>query len=103
MISNSISPGPGVYERKETKKRKKNSEIRSKSQNKEVHYKHLKDMVLKVLEVPEDEEKEEKKEKEKEVMNDHMFVIDERDRFGERMFPLLEKRKVPGPGAYEPN
>ena len=32
-----------------------------------------------------------------------MFVIDERNRFGERMFPLVEKFKVPGPGAYQAN
>ena len=33
--------------------------------------------------------------------NDHMFVRDDRDRFGNQIFPIAPKVNVPGPGAYE--
>lgn len=39
----------------------------------------------------------------KEVRNDHMFVLDDRDRFGEQAFPIAPKLNVPGPGAYDIN
>jgi hypothetical protein len=29
-----------------------------------------------------------------------MFVLDDRDRFGEQIFPIAPKLKVPGPGSY---
>lgn len=35
------------------------------------------------------------------MKNDHMFVLDDRDRFGEQVFPIAPKIKVPGPGSYE--
>lgn len=30
-----------------------------------------------------------------------MFMMDDRDRFGEQKFPIAPKLKVPGPGTYE--
>lgn len=30
-----------------------------------------------------------------------MFIIDDRDRFGEQIFPIAPKLKVPGPGSYQ--
>lgn len=32
-----------------------------------------------------------------------MFIIDDRDRFGEQKFPIAPKLKVPGPGSYTNN
>lgn len=32
-----------------------------------------------------------------------MFVLDDRDRFGDHIFPIAPKLKVPGPGSYEIN
>jgi hypothetical protein len=32
-----------------------------------------------------------------------MFAIDDRDRFGNQIFPIAPKLKVPGPGYYELN
>ena len=29
-----------------------------------------------------------------------MFIKDDRDRFGEQMYPIVAKPGVPGPGAY---
>ena len=29
-----------------------------------------------------------------------MFVLDDRDRFGEQIFPIAPKLQVPGPGSY---
>lgn len=31
---------------------------------------------------------------------DYMFVQDDRDRFGDQIFPIVLKTNVPGPGAY---
>lgn len=62
-------------------------------------YKHLKNVITKVL--VEDQREETDEQIEKEIKNDHMFVLDDRDRFGEQMFPIAPKLKVPGPGAYE--
>ena len=33
-------------------------------------------------------------------INDHMFVLDDRDRFGDQKFPLASKVNIPGPGSY---
>ena len=30
-----------------------------------------------------------------------MFVMDDRDRFGNQMFPIAPKLNVPGPGTYK--
>lgn len=30
-----------------------------------------------------------------------MFVLDDRDRFGDQVFPIAPKLKIPGPGSYE--
>lgn len=30
-----------------------------------------------------------------------MFVIDDRDRFGQQKYPIVQHLNVPGPGAYE--
>ena len=30
-----------------------------------------------------------------------MFVLDDRDRFGNQAFPIATRVNVPGPGAYE--
>jgi len=30
-----------------------------------------------------------------------MFRIDDRDRFGNQLYPIAERKPVPGPGAYE--
>lgn len=30
-----------------------------------------------------------------------MFVLDDRDRFGDQIYPIAPKLKVPGPGSYE--
>ena len=32
-----------------------------------------------------------------------MFVKDDRDRFGNQIFPIAPKLNIPGPGAYEIN
>ena len=32
-----------------------------------------------------------------------MFILDDRDRFGDQVFPIAPKLKVPGPGSYEVN
>lgn len=32
--------------------------------------------------------------------SDYMFVSDDRDRFGDQIFPIVLKTNVPGPGAY---
>lgn len=32
---------------------------------------------------------------------DHMFVLDDRDRFGDQIFPIVLKTQVPGPGTYD--
>ena len=37
------------------------------------------------------------------MKNDHMFVLDDRDRFGHQAFPIATRVNVPGPGAYEIN
>ena len=29
-----------------------------------------------------------------------MFVLDDRDRFGDQIYPIAPKLKVPGPGTY---
>ena len=39
----------------------------------------------------------------REMKNDHMFVLDDRDRFGDQIFPIAPKLKVPGPGSYQIN
>ena len=31
----------------------------------------------------------------------HMFIIDDRDRFGEQKYPIAGRLNVPGPGAYD--
>lgn len=31
----------------------------------------------------------------------HMFMIDDRDRFGQQKYPISSKVNVPGPGAYD--
>lgn len=30
-----------------------------------------------------------------------MFVMDDRDRFGDQIFPIVLKTQVPGPGTYD--
>ena len=30
-----------------------------------------------------------------------MFLVDDRDRFGNQLYPIAPKLKVPGPGTYE--
>jgi hypothetical protein len=30
-----------------------------------------------------------------------MFIKDDRDRFGQHIFPVVAKLNVPGPGAYK--
>lgn len=37
----------------------------------------------------------------KESRPDHMFAQDDRDRFGDQIFPIAPKLKVPGPGSYD--
>ena len=32
-----------------------------------------------------------------------MFMKDDRDRFGDQIYPLVLKDKTPGPGAYQIN
>lgn len=39
--------------------------------------------------------------KEKESKPDHMFIQDDRDRFGDQKYPIVNKAGVPGPGAYD--
>ena len=29
-----------------------------------------------------------------------MFIVDDRDRFGQQRFPIASKLNVPGPGSY---
>lgn len=29
-----------------------------------------------------------------------MFILDDRDRFGDQLFPIAPKLNVPGPGSY---
>lgn len=31
----------------------------------------------------------------------HMFVKDDRDRFGHQKYPIATRLNVPGPGSYE--
>lgn len=62
-------------------------------------YKHLKNVITKVLIEQQNVQIDEQPEKE--IKQDHMFIIDDRDRFGEQLFPIAPKLKVPGPGAYQ--
>jgi hypothetical protein len=32
-----------------------------------------------------------------------MFIVDDRDRFGNQKYPIAHRVNVPGPGAYENN
>ena len=59
----------------------------------------MKQIISEVIEIP--EEKEDSKKIKKQLKNDHMFSSDDRDRFGQHLFPIAPKVKIPGPGSYE--
>ena len=94
-------PGPGFYFKDKPRKRATTKEPVKGSPQKDIDYKHLKEVITKIVaETPEEQQQEDRIKPSK---NDHVFVIDDRDRFGNQIYPIAPKLNVPGPGSYETN
>lgn len=92
-------PGPGAYYNPQPVKPSKS--VPRPTKQEDFDYKDLKKIITNIVVAEEEQPLEESAEAKEEVRNDHMFIEDDRDRFGNQKYPIAAPRNVPGPGSYE--